>query len=207
MHGRHKKPELHVPMDGSVIHNRQDIIVLRESDRLKKGTKVQGQYEKALKDVLLEMGSLMELCWYQPVKLDLGGGDIYPPDFALPYLVNGKQVIVELHNADSNYFERMGRLRQKHGDRLYYILVKSYLPSAEGAHIEIGRTGEHGNCVDECWHMPRIYTPTKNTIDERGYEYWKTVIKAQLEDFILNRADKVNDWESAAVFLNIRRAS
>ena len=77
MQGRHqkRKPRPHVPReDIGVIHGRQDPIELRDRDILRRDTKVQGQYEKALKDVLLEMGSLMELCWYQPVTLDLGKG-------------------------------------------------------------------------------------------------------------------------------------
>ena len=72
-----------------------DIILLRDAARLRENTRTKGQYESALKEILLEKNLM---AWYEAVPLKIpsanGGvfrGDTYPPDFFTAIFVNGKQ--------------------------------------------------------------------------------------------------------------------
>ena len=199
-----------------------DIILLRDAARLRENTRTKGQYESALKEILLEKNLM---AWYEAVPLKIpsanGGvfrGDTYPPDFFTAIFVNGKQVIIELHNADNAYLKRMGRLRETYGDKFYYILIKSNLKDHRLEGIQIsGETGGKMD-VDEFWHMPRIYAAGRDKYNRNDCDRWKALVKERLEELVMHRADKNVDTEEAlrlvgiyiekrVALINVRRAS
>ncbi len=184
-----------------VVH-RGDTVTLRDKDILRGTTKTQGQYEHAMKELLLELKLLV---WYEGIKFEISKTDTYPPDFVTSLFVGGKQVIIELHGADDHYFQRMGRWRQLHGNRFYYILVKSCLDDVSETSIEVGKNGSHGEHVDEFWTMPRIWKRGRNTYNEKEIELWKTKMKKALIGLIEERADRCDDWEAVAALKNIKR--
>ena len=192
-----------------------DWVVLRDSDILNKNTRTKGQYEAALKDILLEKDIL---AWYESPIFEIPSArrgtayrDTYPPDFVTTLFVGGKQVIIELHNADSAYFERMGMFREAFGDRFYYILIKSNLEKPESAHTMMGVEVGGKKCVDEFWHLPRIHESGKGNYNKNDRERWQDLIRRLLNDFISNRANVVEceggEFDKAAALINVKRAA
>ncbi len=198
-------------LENDVVHRGSEVI-LRDSTLLKDSTITQGQYERAMKELLIEMGLIV---FYEPVKFEIEksnkpkakGIDTYPPDFVTTMFVDKKQVIIELHGADTEYFKRMGRFRETHGDRFYYILVKSDVINPENVGIEKGKESEHGAYVDECWNMPRIRQVGADRYDEGEQRLWKEKMRSALIEFINQRTDKCVDWEAAAALIHVKRAS
>lgn len=205
MHQERKPNANHRMTDAEVVHS-GDPVVLRNRHILTDNTVTSGQYEQAMKELLLELNLLV---WYEGVTLGLNlptasKEDNYPPDFITPLFVNGKQVIIELHNADKQYFSRVGKVRQLYGDRFYYILVKSNLDNPEAARMAVGKTNEHTE-VDEFWQMPRITEFKRGVYSEYDKKVWKDLMYAWLKEFIEERADRVDNWEDAAALVNVRR--
>lgn len=194
-----------------LIH-KGDMVILRDKDILRSNTETKGQYEKAMKELLIELNLL---AWYEAIHFEVpktgqtksNVTDMYPPDFITNLFVGGKQVIIELHGADQQYFARIGRWRQQHGDRFYYILVKSCLDNASEVAVQVGKTGEHGEQVDEYWTMPKIREMRRGTFSKTGTQAWKERMREELGKFIEERTDKCEDWEAAAALINVRRAS
>ena len=188
-----------------------DPIILRNKDILTKDTRTQGQYELAGKEVLLE---LRMLAWYEGIKFEIPRSekskkkelDVYPVDLVTNLFVRGKQVIIEFHGADGTYLNRMSRWREAHGDRFYYILIKSCLENASEASVEMNPGGRHGDHVNELWTMQWIRKRMKGgAYDSIEFSVWKERMRAELIKFMRERADNCDDWEVTAALINVRR--
>ncbi|MHB1829863.1 MAG: hypothetical protein ACYCO0_00535 [Candidatus Micrarchaeaceae archaeon] len=192
-----------------------DCVILRDAAILNGNTRTKGQYESALKQILLERDIL---AWYEPVIFKIpsarGGTsyrDTYPPDFFTTFFVDGKQVIIELHNADTAYFERMGRFRETYGDRFYYILIKSNLENSEKAYVQMGAGVGGKKDVDEFWHLPRIHETNRGNYNKNDCGRWQALVGELLSEFVARRADgredKKVDFEKVAALINVKRAA
>ncbi|MDE1767876.1 MAG: hypothetical protein KGH64_03455 [Candidatus Micrarchaeota archaeon] len=197
-----------------LVRSEEDVIILRDIHLVTRDTEVKSAYERAFKELHLELGFLSS--WYEPLFFRIPpdkrkridektATDHYPPDFVTKFFIDGKQVIIELHNGDSNYLERMGRFRKTFGSRFYYILVRS---PASGGKNEAYIKRAAKKHVDECWTMPRVYYG-RGRENPRRYKEWKGQMRTKLKE-LEARSDKIrdmHDWEYAAGLINVKRAS
>ncbi len=214
------------PADEIVRSHDGDEKVRQELERspvMTSSTETKGQYEAALKEVILELDieakyealrleiprvSAGEENWVRRrVKKKRLQPDVYPPDFiATSLLVGGKQVIFEPHSGvNHDYLERMSRLREIRGNLFYFIVIKSDLDDASHAFVQLDVKGEHGKYVDELWHMPKIRLESKRAYNQEDYGQWKRMIKAELQELMQKRADGAIKERRAEAMVRARR--
>ncbi len=160
--------------DKNTVHP-HEVFDLSDTKVLKNIQNLKSFYEKAVAEVLLEMGLEVK---YEARNFEIDKCDRWPPDFFIDLFVNGKQVAIETHNLDflfirpkdsrkreewrseaaKHYLERMGKFLENHGEHVYLILIDSHIVDEKPAYIEFesDRIVGNGKSVDEHWHMRKI---------------------------------------------------
>lgn len=128
-------------------------IYLTEDRRLNEKTKVKGQYESALKHILLEDPNLK--AYYEPFQLPLSEAGAHTiPDFVID-IGSARKVILDVHcSSDMPWTARLRRVRENYGNIFHVVAIdRSHNASNQGVmkHIE-------GKCdfADEQWVLPYL---------------------------------------------------
>jgi hypothetical protein len=170
-------------------------------------TNTKGFYEKAFKEVFLE---LHIPATYELRRLTVQNGEtktVYLPDFITNLVYHGKQVLFEPHtgsDTDEKFADKMKAIKQAYGDQFYIVVIR--YPSLEN------RIETVSAYADEVWYMPKIVPQETRKKTNRAVKSWKNKLRRRINGLIAAGAAVVRDPEGqkeleTGLFELVRKAS
>jgi len=188
---------------------------LNERRLLKPGTKVKGQYESALKELLEELGIG---AYYEACRFDIKNGAPYDPDFITSLIIGGRRVVLETHHVNPHYKRQAAKFMENFGELYYFILIDRNFMVVEGFsdinptfRLKPKNSGAERLYAHEHWHLPKIrlsaigsnYDP-----DQESLRSWKKETRKLLVRLIAEKVDReVSTFGTDILKMELRLAS
>ncbi len=173
--------------------------------RLTEETKVAGFYERAIKEVLidLERTSGFRLApYYEPFNFEVSRRkvtnngkthyevDYYPLDFIIE--VNGRLVGIETHGfgqrrPKDTYLKRIKKFLKNHGQNFaYFVFSEQHIKDGSQPYVEYDQLISSATCTNAYVHMPMMgaLVPDHETgkkkpvVSDEEFEEWKIFMKS-----------------------------
>lgn len=180
-------------------------LVFDERRRLREDTKVAGFYERALKEVLVELEAspgFRLTPYYEPFNFEVSRRkvaykdkthyevDYYPLDFIID--VNGSLIGIETHGFGQRrpkdaYLKRIRKFLKDHGHNFaYFVFSEQHIRDGSQPHVEHDGLISRATCPNAYVHMPIMgaLVPDHETgkrrpvVSDEEFREWKAFMKS-----------------------------